>query len=794
MKEAILYSKGENNSVRCHLCRRGCTIREGERGFCHVRENRGGTLYSLVYGKAAAADVDPIEKKPFYHFLPGADCFSFSTVGCNFRCAYCFAPGTIIMDDFAPKPIEQVFEESRLTKNKEVRVPKDRKTLCANGKKEKILKCFRHEYEGELVVIKPFYIPPLESTPNHVFFVWDGKEIIRKSARELRVGEYLVVPKMETKEKEVLHIQLEEFLGGCGGKIRKSRKTGEADLREILAMKSRGCSSREIAERFGMHPVYVRKLMGDLRRDGITSGTFYYPNESVVEDGVFRFKTEKKGIPANLRVNEEFAELLGYYVAEGCAVENANRPNSFSIHFSFGTKEAQLARRTAYLIKKIFGLRATILDTRTTKRVTASSSSLGRLLVNLCGGCAKEKQVPGVLFRSPKKVIMSYLQAYVCGDGSHVSGLISTNTVSKKLAIGTYSLIMLVGALPSFYEWIPQQTKIIEGRRVNQSTLYYVKVNNAMFKGRFSTTRKKFRDLGGFWAVPVHKIGKKKHSGPVYNLEVQKEHSYTANFVGVKNCQNSAISQVQGGSIIGEDWSPERIVQYCKEHNIPGIAYTYTEPTVFMEYALDTAKLAHKEGIFNVFVTNGYMSEEAINEMDGLIDAARIDLKGFNERIYKEVCGGVELEGILSSIKSLHKKMHIEIINLVVPGYNDSKEDLRALSRWCAELDSNVPLHFIGFYPAYKMLDVPRTSLQTLLDACETAMEEGVKFTYSGNLMDEKSESTYCPECRAQIVRRRGFLALENRVKGYNKCPDCGKELYFVNDINEYWKRMKRRK
>ncbi len=259
-------------------------------------------------------------------------------------------------------------------------------------------------------------------------------------------------------------------------------------------------------------------------------------------------------------------------------------------------------------------------------------------------------------------------------------------------------------------------------------------------------------------------------------------------------CQNSEISQVKGGRIIGEDWSPERIVEYCKEHNLPGIAYTYTEPTIFMEYALDTAKLAHKEGLFNVFVTNGYMSEEAINEMEGLIDAARIDLKGFNERIYKEVCGGVELEGILSSIKSLHKKMHIEIINLVVPGYNDSEEDLRALSKWCAELDSNVPLHFIGFYPAYKMMGTPRTSLQTLLNACTIAMEEGVKFTYSGNLLDEKSESTYCPNCREQIVRRRGFLVLDNRIKGYNKCPECGEELYFVGDIKEYWKQHKPRK
>lgn len=258
-----------------------------------------------------------------------------------------------------------------------------------------------------------------------------------------------------------------------------------------------------------------------------------------------------------------------------------------------------------------------------------------------------------------------------------------------------------------------------------------------------------------------------------------------------KFCQNSEISQVAGGRIFGEEWSPERIVDYCSANGVPGIAYTYTEPTIFMEYALDTAKLAHREGIFNVFVTNGYMSDAAIGEMKGRIDAARIDLKGFTDKVYKDLCGGVELEGVLASIKGLHKVMHVEVINLVIPGYNDSDDDLRAVANWCAKLDKDIPLHFIGFYPAYMMTDTPRTKLETLLRAREIALEEGVKFAYSGNRMDEASESTYCPKCGEVVVRRNGFSVLENRVKGYNKCPDCGEELYFVNDIEEYWKKVK---
>lgn len=258
------------------------------------------------------------------------------------------------------------------------------------------------------------------------------------------------------------------------------------------------------------------------------------------------------------------------------------------------------------------------------------------------------------------------------------------------------------------------------------------------------------------------------------------------------NCQNWNISQAYSG-IVGESWSPERINGYCAESGVPGIAYTYTEPTIFMEYALDTAKLAHQQQKFNVFVTNGYMSDAAIAEMKGRIDASRIDLKGFHDKVYKKVCGDVELEGVLASIKGLYKIGHIELINLIIPGWNDDEDNIRAMCNWVKGLDENIPMHFIAFYPSNKMMDTPATKLETLLKAREIALDEGLKYAYSGNIMNEESESTYCPKCGEVIVRRRGFKVLENRIKGYNKCPDCGEKLYFVNDIKEYWKQNGKR-
>ncbi len=245
-----------------------------------------------------------------------------------------------------------------------------------------------------------------------------------------------------------------------------------------------------------------------------------------------------------------------------------------------------------------------------------------------------------------------------------------------------------------------------------------------------------------------------------------------------KFCQNWDMSNAFK-EIIGEDLSPERIVEITKERGLPGIAYTYTEPTIFMEYALDTARIAKKEGMFNVFVTNGYMTPAAIKEMKGLIDASRIDLKGFDEKTYKELSYNVELEYVLQDIKELHKVMHIELINLIIPGYNDGEEDIIALSKWVAGLDKNIPLHFTAFYPAFKMMDTPPTKLETLKKARSIAIEEGVRYAYTGNRGDVETESTYCYNCGELLIERRGFGIIENKLKEA-KCFNCGKKQNIV--------------
>ncbi|MFH1285590.1 MAG: radical SAM protein, partial [Candidatus Micrarchaeota archaeon] len=199
--------------------------------------------------------------------------------------------------------------------------------------------------------------------------------------------------------------------------------------------------------------------------------------------------------------------------------------------------------------------------------------------------------------------------------------------------------------------------------------------------------------------------------------------------------------------------------------------------------AYDTAKLAREKKLYNVFVTNGYMTPETIAKMD-VIDASRIDLKAFTEKFYRDVCGNASLEPVLKSIKLLHAKQHIELITLLIPTLNDSNEELRALSKWVANVDKNIPLHFTAYYPSNKMM-LPPTPKETLERARKIAMEEGVRYVYTGNAPGEEGENTYCPNCGELLIRRNGFSVLENALTRDGKCPECAEKINVITKIKK---------
>ncbi|MCD6227215.1 AmmeMemoRadiSam system radical SAM enzyme [Candidatus Micrarchaeota archaeon] len=256
-----------------------------------------------------------------------------------------------------------------------------------------------------------------------------------------------------------------------------------------------------------------------------------------------------------------------------------------------------------------------------------------------------------------------------------------------------------------------------------------------------------------------------------------------------KNCQNWDISQAR--EIIGKELPPKDIVSLAEKYNVDGVAYTYTEPTVFFEYAHDTAELAYKKGMYNVFVTNGYMTPETIDHMK-YIDASRIDIKSMNDNFYQEICGGIHLDGVLDSIKRLYKRGHIEIIALLIPTLNDSKDDIQQLVSWVKNLDPNIPVHFIAYYPAYKMT-LPPTPLKTLQKARKIGLEEGLRYVYTGNIPGDEGENTYCPKCGHVVIKRYGFEVIEKDYiptdDGYARCPQCGERLNIITDLKKYRER-----
>ncbi|MBA7629561.1 hypothetical protein ES703_37060 [subsurface metagenome] len=248
------------------------------------------------------------------------------------------------------------------------------------------------------------------------------------------------------------------------------------------------------------------------------------------------------------------------------------------------------------------------------------------------------------------------------------------------------------------------------------------------------------------------------------------------NFVCL-NCQNWEISQTSPKKTRNFDLMPEKVVDSCMQYNCQSIAYTYSEPVSFYEYMYDTSKLAHQNNIKNVMVSNGYINEEPLKKLAPYLDAANIDLKGFDNDIYLRLNAG-KLQPVLDTLITLKDNdVWIEITNLIVPSWTD---DFDMIKRMCAWLVTNgfagYPLHFSRFHPMYKLTQLPETPLHTLIKARDIALKEGCKYVYVGNIPGKGMENTVCPNCKEVVVERRGYTILKYQItKG--KCTYCDTKI-----------------
>jgi pyruvate formate lyase activating enzyme len=244
-----------------------------------------------------------------------------------------------------------------------------------------------------------------------------------------------------------------------------------------------------------------------------------------------------------------------------------------------------------------------------------------------------------------------------------------------------------------------------------------------------------------------------------------------------KYCQNWTISQRSPEQTNNRRFTNQSLISTTLVNNCASIAYTYTEPIVFYEYTVDASRLAREKGIKNIIVTGGKIKPEPLRKMCKVIDAANVDLKGFDPKYLKEVCAQ-DLDNILETLTILKQEgVWVEITNLIVPTLNDNMDDIRRMVRWVRnELGSHVPIHFSRFWPQYKLRSLYPTPVATLKKAREIALAEGLHYVYIGNVPEIGSESTVCPECKKVVIKRIGYQILENNIVD-GKCKFCGYKI-----------------
>ncbi len=248
-----------------------------------------------------------------------------------------------------------------------------------------------------------------------------------------------------------------------------------------------------------------------------------------------------------------------------------------------------------------------------------------------------------------------------------------------------------------------------------------------------------------------------------------------------KHCQNWEISQSMVENFPLRNYSAEEIVDLAIDEGSDGIAWTYNEPTIWFEFNLEASKISKSRGMYNVYVTNGYINEEPLKELSKYIDAMNIDVKGFTDEFYRKIVGG-RLEPVLETVERARDLgIHVEITYLIIPTLNDNDNEIRNFSKWMFDVfgkDSIV--HFSRFHPDYKLMDLYETPMETLLKAYRIAKEEGINYVYLGNVWDEKYESTYCPKCGTRLIKRSGYNVKIENLTPDGRCSKCGEKIKII--------------
>ncbi len=245
-----------------------------------------------------------------------------------------------------------------------------------------------------------------------------------------------------------------------------------------------------------------------------------------------------------------------------------------------------------------------------------------------------------------------------------------------------------------------------------------------------------------------------------------------------KHCQNWEISQAGMEFPYLREMSPDEVMKIAR--NYEGIAWTYNEPTIWHEFTLDVSKMAKKEGLYTVYVTNGYINEEPLREIGQYLDAMNIDVKAFRDEFYRKIAGA-RLQPVIDTVERAYRMgIHIELTYLIITDLNDDSKEIRKFAEWVYELSPEIPVHFSRFFPMYKLTDKPPTPLKTMHNAYKIAKEVGLEYVYLGNTWEPEYESTYCPNCGNLLIERVYYNTELRGLTKAGRCNRCGKKINIV--------------
>lgn len=656
------------------------------------------------------------------------------------------------------------------------------RVIADDGSEREVVAVYRHDFAGDIVRVTPRYLPPIDATPEHRFLVTEDPgraEPYLAPAAHLAPGHFLVLPRRHHFSQNV-DLDVESVLRPRLGMRRTNLRRPLERTREIIRMTADGRSSAHIARRLRMSASHVRHIRTRVRRRGGDIDALASRAETLeIEDGRIRFGSERRpGLPTLIPLTIELAELLGYYCAEGCVVTQRDRPNSKDISFSFDLHEDALAERTASLLRAIFGVRPAIRRNDATIVVSLGKSSLGVLLEALCGAHAPQKRVPEVMHVAERACVEAFLAAYFAGDGHrYENGKHSATTVSADLAWDVAWLLLRLGHLPSVYINDRPERGTILGRTVALEPQQFVLV----YRENPPERRKYLCDENSYY-IPIKAATRVPYSGPVYDLQVEGRHTFLANLVAVSNCQNWLTSQAlrdERAQVPPEEITATQLADLAVRYDAAMIASSYNEPLITSEWGAAVMDEGRQRGLVRAFVSNGNATPEVLDFLRPHLDCYKVDLKAMRDAGYRQL--GAKLENVLETIRGLKRGgFWVEIVTLLVPGLNDSGEEIRDAARFLASVDPLMPWHVTAFHPDYKMTDRAGTAARALVRAAEIGLEEGLRYVYCGNVPGRVGpyEDTRCHGCGATLVRRLGYTILEDRLTPTRgSCPECATRI-----------------